>query len=247
MLSTRSGASYNPSSSSHKGNSDDDDTILPSQRDDTTPRSFSGHIQSQPQRLQQFPAVQGVPDPCRFVEKLHEFLPDCEKVPGPSQYLQISQWMASIDGEEKHDSLHTRMEEKQPSTTQASAKNSSSGQKQQIQREKEATSSKKGQREGTSTKTLYPELQDSKNSTGCHGKCVPDGQNNDGIKKERGGQIKISEMISDIFDSIPELYEAITDVKSHLSDKNTSICDNLKTHNLSLSQINETLKCFEKF
>ncbi|MBW0538958.1 hypothetical protein O181_078673 [Austropuccinia psidii MF-1] len=53
-------------------------------------------------------------------------------------------------------------------------------------------------------------------------------------------------MISDIFDSIPELYEAITDVKSHLSDKNASICDNLKTHNLSLSQINETLKFFEK-
>ncbi|MBW0582057.1 hypothetical protein O181_121772 [Austropuccinia psidii MF-1] len=47
-------------------------------------------------------------------------------------------------------------------------------------------------------------------------------------------------------ETIPELYEAINDVKKHLSDKNTSICDNLKTHNLSLSQINETLKCFEK-
>ncbi|MBW0584324.1 hypothetical protein O181_124039, partial [Austropuccinia psidii MF-1] len=43
-----------------------------------------------------------------------------------------------------------------------------------------------------------------------------------------------------------ELYEAIIDVKSHLSDKNTSICDNLKTNNLSLSQINDTLKCFER-
>ncbi|MBW0587047.1 hypothetical protein O181_126762 [Austropuccinia psidii MF-1] len=82
--------------------------------------------------------------------------------------------------------------------------------------------------------------------TGCHGKCVSDGQNNDGIPKEVGGQIKISEMISHIFDSIPDLYEAITDVKCHLSDKNTSTCDNLKTHNLSPSQINETLKCFEK-
>ncbi|MBW0581385.1 hypothetical protein O181_121100 [Austropuccinia psidii MF-1] len=109
-----------------------------------------------------------------------------------------------------------------------------------------ATSSKQGQRKGTSHQTLQPGLQNSKTSTGCHGKCVSDGQNNDGITKERGGQIKISEMISDIFDSIPELYEAITDVKSHLSDKNASICDNLKTHNLSLSQINETLKCFEK-
>ncbi|MBW0514526.1 hypothetical protein O181_054241 [Austropuccinia psidii MF-1] len=49
-------------------------------------------------------------------------------------------------------------------------------------------------------------------------------------------------MISDIFDSIPELYEAITDVKSHISGENSSICNNLKTNNLSLSQINETLR-----
>ncbi|MBW0587924.1 hypothetical protein O181_127639 [Austropuccinia psidii MF-1] len=233
MPSTRSGASYNPSRSSQKGNrrdygrsqpgtegkgsvddfqttkighSDSDNTILPSQRADTATRSLSGHIQSQPQSIHKFPAVQGVPDPCKFVEKLHEFLSDCEKVPGPSQYLQISQWMASIDGEEKHDALDTRMEEKQPSTTQASAKNSPSGQQQKFQREKAATSSKQGQREGTSPKALQPGLQDSKNPTGCHGKCVPDGQNNDRITKERGGQIKISEMISDVFDSIPELY-----------------------------------------
>ncbi|MBW0580479.1 hypothetical protein O181_120194, partial [Austropuccinia psidii MF-1] len=138
-------ASYNPLSSSQKGNrhdygrsqpgtegkgsvddfqttkishSDADNTILPSQRAETATRSLSGHIKS----IQQCPAVQGVPDPCRSVEKLHEFLPDCEKVPGPSQYLQIAQWMASIDGEEKHDALDTRMKEKQPSTTQASAK-----------------------------------------------------------------------------------------------------------------------------
>ncbi|MBW0591918.1 hypothetical protein O181_131633 [Austropuccinia psidii MF-1] len=108
MPSTRSGASYNPSSSSQKGNrcdygtsqpgtegkgsvddfqttkighSDADNTILTSQRADIAPRSVSGHIQSQPQSLQQFPAVKGVPDPCRLVEKLHKFLPDCEKIP----------------------------------------------------------------------------------------------------------------------------------------------------------------------
>ncbi|MBW0590773.1 hypothetical protein O181_130488 [Austropuccinia psidii MF-1] len=229
MPSTRSGASYNPSSSLEKcntrpygrsqpgtegkgsvddfqttkiGHSDADNTILPSQRADTTTRSLSGHIQSQPQSIQQCPAVQGVPDPCRAVEKLHEFLPYCEKVPGPSQCLQIAQWMASIDGEEKHDALDTRVEEKQPSNTQASAKNSPSGQQQQFQCEKATTSSKKGQREGTNPKALQPGLQDSKIPTGCHGKCVSDGQNNDGITKERGGQIKISEMISDIFDSM---------------------------------------------
>ncbi|MBW0531767.1 hypothetical protein O181_071482 [Austropuccinia psidii MF-1] len=54
-------------------------------------------------------------------------------------------------------------------------------------------------------------------------------------------------MLSDIFDSIPELYEAINDVKTHVSDKNSSICNNLKTNNLSLSQIDEKLMCFEKF
>ncbi|MBW0586311.1 hypothetical protein O181_126026, partial [Austropuccinia psidii MF-1] len=118
-------ASYNPSSSSQKGNrrdygrsqpgtegkgsvddfqttkighSDSDNTILPSQRADTATRSLSGHIQSQPQSIQQCTAVQGVPDPGRSVEKLHEFLSDCEKFPGPSQYLKVAQWMESIDG-----------------------------------------------------------------------------------------------------------------------------------------------------
>ncbi|MBW0575359.1 hypothetical protein O181_115074 [Austropuccinia psidii MF-1] len=53
-------------------------------------------------------------------------------------------------------------------------------------------------------------------------------------------------MISDVFDSIPEFYEAINDIKTHVSDTHSSTCNNLKTKNLSLSQINETLVCFEK-
>ncbi|MBW0588858.1 hypothetical protein O181_128573 [Austropuccinia psidii MF-1] len=154
--------------------------------------------------------------------------------------------MASIDGKEKHDALDTRIEEKQPSTTQTSVKNSPSGKQQQFQREKAATSSKQGQREGTSPKALQPRIQDSKDSAGCHRKCISDGQNHDGITEEGGSQIKIPESISDIFDSIPELYEAINDVKKHLSDKNETICNNIKTNNLSLYQINETLMCFEK-
>ncbi|MBW0578132.1 hypothetical protein O181_117847 [Austropuccinia psidii MF-1] len=68
--------------------------------------------------------------------------------------------MASIDGKEEHDALNSRMEEKQPSTTQTSAKNSPSGQKQQFQHEKAATSSEQGQRKGTSHKPLQPGLQD---------------------------------------------------------------------------------------
>ncbi|MBW0546619.1 hypothetical protein O181_086334 [Austropuccinia psidii MF-1] len=38
----------------------------------------------------------------------------------------------------------------------------------------------------------------------------------------------------------------MNDVKTHVSDKNPSICNNLKTNNSSLIQINETLMCFEK-
>ncbi|MBW0579699.1 hypothetical protein O181_119414 [Austropuccinia psidii MF-1] len=53
-------------------------------------------------------------------------------------------------------------------------------------------------------------------------------------------------MIPDIFNSIPDLYEAINYIKTHVSSKNSSIYNNLKTNNLSLSQINETIMCFEK-
>ncbi|MBW0562080.1 hypothetical protein O181_101795 [Austropuccinia psidii MF-1] len=91
-----------------------------------------------------------------------------------------------MDGKEEYDAFNSRMEENQPSTTKASAKTSPSGQKQQFQREKAAKNSKQGQREGTSPKTLQPGLQDSKDSAGCHGKCISDGQNHDGITEEGG-------------------------------------------------------------
>ncbi|MBW0506534.1 hypothetical protein O181_046249 [Austropuccinia psidii MF-1] len=199
MPSTRSGASYNPSSSSQKGHRHDygrsqsategqrsvdnlqidklcrseaDNTILPSNRAETTTRSLSGNLQSQPEALQKCIAAQRVPELCRYVEKLHELFPDCEKIPGTSQHLQVTQWMASIDGKEEHYSFNSRMEEKQPSTIKASAKNSPNSQKQQFKHEKEATSSKKGKRQGTSHKTLQPGLQDPKDSEGCHGKCI---------------------------------------------------------------------------
>ncbi|MBW0592727.1 hypothetical protein O181_132442 [Austropuccinia psidii MF-1] len=179
--------------------------------------------------------------------KLHEFLPDCEKIPGPSQRLRVTQWMTSIDGKEEHNAFNSRMEEKQPSTTQASAKISPSSQKQKFQHEKAATSYKQGKKQGTSHKSLQPGLQNLKDSAGFHGKCISDGQNNDGITEKGGSQIKMSEMISDIFDSIPELYEAINDIKTDVSDKNSSNCNNFKTKTLSLSQINEALMCFAKF
>ncbi|MBW0509260.1 hypothetical protein O181_048975 [Austropuccinia psidii MF-1] len=128
--------------------------------------------------------------------------------------------MASIDGKEKHDSFNSRMEEKQPSTTQVSAKNSPNSQQQKSQHEKEAPSSEQRQRQGTSHKKIQPGIQNPKDSEGCHGKCVSDGQNYDGITEKGGRQIKISEMISDIMDGIQNLYIAINDKESHISDKN---------------------------
>ncbi|MBW0560678.1 hypothetical protein O181_100393 [Austropuccinia psidii MF-1] len=98
MPPTRSGASYNHSSSSKKGpicdhgrsqsvtegewsvngcqtdkscHSEADNIVLPSNKADTATRSLSGQIQSQPEGLQQLVASQRVPDPCRSVEKHH--------------------------------------------------------------------------------------------------------------------------------------------------------------------------------
>ncbi|MBW0587657.1 hypothetical protein O181_127372 [Austropuccinia psidii MF-1] len=100
MPSTRLGASYNPSSSFQKGLRRDygrSQSVTEGQGADTATRSLSGNLQSQPEGVQQCIAAQRVPDPFRSVEKLHEFLPDCEKIPGPSQHLQVTKWMASID------------------------------------------------------------------------------------------------------------------------------------------------------
>ncbi|MBW0528321.1 hypothetical protein O181_068036 [Austropuccinia psidii MF-1] len=95
MPSDRSGASYSPSSSSQKGHrrdygrsqsvtegqgsvydlqinklchSEAYNTILPSNRADTAPKSLSRRLESQPKGLQQFIAAQRVPDPCRSVK-----------------------------------------------------------------------------------------------------------------------------------------------------------------------------------
>ncbi|MBW0534091.1 hypothetical protein O181_073806 [Austropuccinia psidii MF-1] len=165
MPSTRSGASYSPSISSPKGHRRDygrSQSVTEGQGsiDDF---QINGLCHSEAVNTI-LPSNRGqrVRDPFRSVEKLHEFLPDSEKVPGPSQHLQVIQWMASIDRKEEHDAFNSRIEEKQPSTTQASAKNSPSSQQQQLQCEKAATSSQQGQRQGTSHKTLLPGLQNPK-------------------------------------------------------------------------------------
>ncbi|MBW0518268.1 hypothetical protein O181_057983 [Austropuccinia psidii MF-1] len=171
--------------------SEADNTVLPSKRADTATRSLGGHLQSQPEGIQQCTSAQRVPDPCKYVEQLHEFLPDHENIFGPSQHLQVTQWMSSIDGKEKHNSFNSRMEEQQPSTTQESAKNSPSSQKKQFQLKKTATSSEQGQRQSLRYKSLQPGLQNPKDSAGFHGKCISDLQNNDGIREKGGSKTKI--------------------------------------------------------
>ncbi|MBW0544437.1 hypothetical protein O181_084152 [Austropuccinia psidii MF-1] len=125
-------------------------------------------------------------------------------------------------------------------------KNSPNSQKKQFQCKKAVTSSGKGLRKSTSYKALQPGIHNPKDSAGCHGKCVSDGQNYCGISEKGGSKINISERISDIMDGIPNMYIAINDIKSHISNKNSSICNNLKTNNLILRKINETLMFFEK-
>ncbi|MBW0478600.1 hypothetical protein O181_018315 [Austropuccinia psidii MF-1] len=191
MPSTISRANYNPSSSSQKGYRLDygrsqsvtegqgsvndsqtdklcpyeaDNTVLRSKRAETATRRLSGHFESHAEGIQECILAQRVSDPFRSVEKFHEFVPDCEKIPGPSKHLKGTQWMASIYGKEKHDSFNSPMEEKQRSTTQAGAKNRPSSRKQQFQCEEEVTCSEKGPSQMTGYKSLQPRLQNPKDS-----------------------------------------------------------------------------------
>ncbi|MBW0529987.1 hypothetical protein O181_069702 [Austropuccinia psidii MF-1] len=45
---------------------------------------------------------------------LHEFLPDCERIPGTSQHLQVTQWMEYIDGKEKMMLLTAELKKNNP-------------------------------------------------------------------------------------------------------------------------------------
>ncbi|MBW0495990.1 hypothetical protein O181_035705 [Austropuccinia psidii MF-1] len=82
------------------------------------------------------------------MEKMHELLPDCEKASGPSQHLQVSQWMESIDGKEKHDAFNRRMGEtnspppKQMTKTAPIARKSNFNLKKQPQAQKKAKARK---------------------------------------------------------------------------------------------------------
>ncbi|MBW0546602.1 hypothetical protein O181_086317 [Austropuccinia psidii MF-1] len=120
MPSTRSGASYSPSISSQKGHrrdygrsqsvtegkwsvddfqinklchSEADNTVLASNRADTVTRSLSGHIQSQPEGLQQCIAEKRVPDPCISVENSMNSYPTVREFLGhPNTCKLLNGW-----------------------------------------------------------------------------------------------------------------------------------------------------------
>ncbi|MBW0495464.1 hypothetical protein O181_035179 [Austropuccinia psidii MF-1] len=147
---------------------------------DRATRSLSGHLQSQTEPIQQCTSRQGVSNPSRPLEKLHELLTDCEKVSGPSQYSQVTEWMVATDGKKERDDFNKRMEEQKPSITQTIPKTKASGHQQQCQHEKAATSSGQGKRKITSNKSIQPGLQNPKYLTRCHVTCVSEVQNYDG-------------------------------------------------------------------
>ncbi|MBW0542020.1 hypothetical protein O181_081735 [Austropuccinia psidii MF-1] len=148
--------------------------------------------------------------------------------------------------EKKNMMILTEEWREKPSNTQAKAKNSPNSQQQQFQLEEAFKNSEKREGKSTSHKPIPPSLHNPKDSEGCHGKFVSDGQSYDRITEKGGHQIRISEMISNILDGVPNFHIPINDVKSHISQKNSSICKALKTNNLIVSQINETLMCFER-
>ncbi|MBW0544861.1 hypothetical protein O181_084576 [Austropuccinia psidii MF-1] len=221
-------------------------TVLPSNKADTTTRSLSGHIQRHPECLKQCIAAQRVPDPCGSVGKLHEFLPDCGKIPAPYQHLQVTQWMHPLM-ERKNLMLLTEElrknnsppPKKVPKTAPvASSRNSNVKKHPQAQN--------KGKGKAPATKPYSQGYRISNNQQNAMENVFQMARTIMELQKKVEAKFKYQKMISDILDGIPNLYIAINDVKSHIYDKKSLICNNLKTNKLSLSQINETLVCFEK-
>ncbi|MBW0470722.1 hypothetical protein O181_010437 [Austropuccinia psidii MF-1] len=157
--------------------------------------------------------------------------------------LQVTQWMESIYGKEKHDAFNRRMEENNPTPpkrvpkTAPIARSSNFNMKMQPQAENKA----KGKAPATNTysqgyRFLKIQKDAMKNVFQMAGTMME-------LQKKQGSQIEISEIISETMDGSKSLYIAINDMQSNISDKNSSICNNIKTNNLSLSQINETIMC----
>ncbi|MBW0547134.1 hypothetical protein O181_086849 [Austropuccinia psidii MF-1] len=246
MPSTRSGAGYNPSSSSQKGHrrdygrgqsvteeqgsvddlqinklchSEADNTILPSNRTETATRILSGHIQSQPEgnnNALQHKEYQILV--YLWKDFMNSYLTVRKFLGHPNTCKLLNGWHPLM---EKKNMMHLTPEwrKNNPPPPKQVPKTAPVASSSKLYLKKAATSLKQGPRQGTSHKILQPGLKNPKCSAGCNGKCTSEGQNNDGITEKGGSRIKISEMISDILYSISEFYEAINDIKTLVSDK----------------------------
>ncbi|MBW0535721.1 hypothetical protein O181_075436 [Austropuccinia psidii MF-1] len=76
--------------------------------------------------MQQCTSTQKVSNPRRPLKKVHELLPDYEKVSESSQYWEVPQWIASIYGKDKNGTFNTRIEGKNPPPPTPVARNTNS-------------------------------------------------------------------------------------------------------------------------
>ncbi|MBW0506709.1 hypothetical protein O181_046424 [Austropuccinia psidii MF-1] len=124
-------------------------TVIPSKRAETSTRSLSGHSQSQPEGLQQCTEAQRVLNPFRSLRNcMKSYLTMRKSLDHPNACNLLNEWHPLM--KRKYVTFNSRIEKKQPSTTQTDAKSSLSRQKWKFQYEKEATSSENGKRQITS-------------------------------------------------------------------------------------------------
>ncbi|MBW0490578.1 hypothetical protein O181_030293 [Austropuccinia psidii MF-1] len=189
MPSTRSAESYDPSESSQKGyrhyygriqsvsegkgsvneaqtdklcHPEADNTVLPSNRAETTTRSLSKHFKSQKKILQECTSEQRIVNTSRTLEKLHESYLTVRKLLGhPDTYKLLNGWHPFV---EKNNMILLTEEGRKnnPPPPKQVPKPSLSVQKQQLKCENTATHSEKWQGKSTSHKNIQKRLHKTK-------------------------------------------------------------------------------------
>ncbi|MBW0511636.1 hypothetical protein O181_051351 [Austropuccinia psidii MF-1] len=89
-------------------------------------------------------------------------------------------------------------------------------------------------------KTIFPKLQDSKNSKGCHGQCLQHGQNLDGIQGQGGTKNETTSFPKEITFS-KDVVSTLTEIKNHILP-----LKEIKNSFLSLQEINNNLSSLTK-
>ncbi|MBW0561448.1 hypothetical protein O181_101163 [Austropuccinia psidii MF-1] len=84
-------------------------------------------------------------------------------------------------------------------------------------------------------KTIFPKLQDSKNPKRCHGQCLQNGQNLDGIQGQGGAKNEITSFPKEITLS-PDVLNTLTEIRNSILP-----LKEIKNSLLSLQEINNNL------